>query len=62
MQIIDDYPDLFDPNLYDEGMVKDHGGCYKPPNYVDIVESVKDKNLKIFPDDKQKFFEFVLKE
>ncbi|CAD8120398.1 unnamed protein product [Paramecium sonneborni] len=57
-----DIMELFDVNTYGEGQTRNCGSCYKPPTYEEIEEGIKNQNIKLIPNDKEKFFELILKE
>ncbi|CAD8092620.1 unnamed protein product [Paramecium primaurelia] len=58
----EDCLELFDANIYGDGQTRNYGSCYKPPTYEEIEEESKLKNIKLIPNDKEKFFELILKE
>lgn len=54
--------ELFDVNTYGIGQERNLGKCYVPPTYEELENEAKDKNWKLIPNDKVKFFELILKE
>ncbi|CAD8087209.1 unnamed protein product [Paramecium primaurelia] len=53
---------LFDPNTYQEGQGPRLGNCYQPPTYEELMAASTDNQLKLLPNNREKFFEFILKE
>lgn len=49
-------------NTYGIGQERNLGKCYVPPTYEELENEAKDKNWKLIPNDKEKFFELILKE
>ncbi|CAD8092705.1 unnamed protein product [Paramecium sonneborni] len=53
---------LFDPNTYQEGQGPRLGNCYIPPTYEELMAASTENGLNLLPNNKEKFFEFILKE
>ncbi|CAD8185656.1 unnamed protein product [Paramecium octaurelia] len=58
----EDCMELFDANTYGDGQERNCGSCYKPPTYEEIEQESRIKNIKLIPNDKEKFLELILKE